>query len=265
MDSVSDYIDLNYESDCTKKIYKSYSKKFIFSNHPDSIEKLTNKYLIKFLVSIKNTGKLSQYNQYVSVLKIIYCGVLGQNKLKDIRCVKIYPKLKKLPDISDVYNRINNIPNLKHMTILMTVLKTGLRISELLNVRLCDIDRKSMKILVTQSKGGNSEFCLLTDDLLKLFEVYYRQYKPKEYLFEGVNGKYSKSSVNSIVKKYIGKQYSIHWLRHVAITYIINKKYSLPQVKLFSRHKSDSAVHFYYHYDNSTFNELRNTIDKITA
>lgn len=262
---VSDYIELNYESECTHKIYKSYSKKFIFSTHPDTIEKLSEKYLIAFLLKIKNSGKYSQFNQYVSVLKIIYCSVLGQNKLKNIKCVKIYPKLKKLPNIVDVYNKIISIKNLKHLTILMTTLKTGLRISELLNVKLTDIDRETMKIIITKSKGGNAEFALLTDDLLELLECYYRQYKPEVYLFEGTNGKYSKSSVNNLIKKYIGKEYSIHWLRHLAITYVINNKFSLPRAKLFSRHKSDSAIQFYYHYDKNTFDEIRETMDQIAS
>lgn len=234
-------------------------------SHPDSIEKLTNTYLVKYLLSFKNKSKYSQYNQHVSVLKIIYNKVLSQRKLKDVFCVKQYPKLKKLPNIKDVFNKIMGISNLKHLAILMTVLKTGLRVSELLNVKLCDIDRNSMKILVTKSKGGNSEFALLTDDLLMLLEMYYREFKPKEYLFEGVNGKYSKSSVNKLVKKHIGNQYSIHWLRHCAITYVINKNLTLPKVKLFSRHKSDSAVHFYYHYDENSFEELRKTIDNIAS
>lgn len=262
---VSDYIDLNYESKCTQNIYKSYSKKFIFLNHPDTIEKLSEKYLIKFLIKIKNSGKHSQFNQYVSVLKIIYCLVLKQNKLKQIKCVKIYPKLKKLPDIKLVYSKIISIENLKHCAILMTALKTGLRISELLNVKLSDIDRNSMKILISKSKGGNSEFVLLTDDLLKLLERYYMESKPKEYLFEGLNGKYSASSVNKLVKKYIGAKYSIHWLRHLSITYIINQKYSLPQAKLFSRHKSDSAIRFYYHYDKTIFDDIRNSVDSIAV
>lgn len=131
LEKVSDYIDLNYESECTRNLYKSYSKKFIYSSHPDSIEKLTNAYLVKYLLSIKQGGK------------------------------------------------------------------------------------------------------------------------------------YSKTSVNNLVKKYIGKEYSIHWLRHLGITYIINKNYSLPKAKLFSRHKSDSAIQFYYHYDENSFNELRQSLDKI--
>jgi integrase len=206
------------------------------------------------------------YNQYVSVLKIIYKGVLSQNKVDDVRCVKIYPKLKRLPDIIKVYNTINSIKNLKHKAILMTALKTGLRMNELISLKVSDIDRRQMKILIEQSKGGNSEFALLTNELLSLLEAYWLKYKPSNYLFEGqYGGKYSASSVNKIVKKYIGSQYSIHWLRHLAITYVINKNMPMPKVKLFSRHKSDNAVHFYYHYDDNTFNETRFLMDNIAG
>lgn len=264
-EDVSNFIDLNFSSNETIGLYKSYSKKFIFDNHPDTIEKLSDKYLKNYLVNIKSNYSLSVYNQYVSILKIIYKKVLNQNKLKDIFCIKQYPKLKKLPDIKDVGRKINSIPNLKHRTILTTALKTGLRVSELLNVKLSDIDRKGGRILISQSKGGNSEFVIMTDGLLELIVKYYKVYKPKEYLFEGVKCKYSKTSVNQIVKKYIGKQYSIHWLRHLAITYVINNGYSLPQAKLFSRHKSDSAIHFYYNYDETIFNQLKDSIDKLAG
>ena len=260
---VSDYIDLNYQSTDTKKIYKSYSYRFIFGKHPDTIEKLTNDYLIKILVIIKTRKSLSVYNQYISIMKIIYQNVLKQNKLKEIKCIKQYPKLKVLPDIKIVFEKINNILNLKHRTILMTALKTGLRVSELLNISIHDIDRSQLKILVKKSKGGNSSFVIMSQELLNLIERYILSYNPKYFLFEGLSGKYSKTSVNNLVKKHIGNKYSIHMLRHLAITYLINKKYSLPQVKLFSRHKSDNAVHFYYNYDISLFDELRNSIDNI--
>ncbi len=97
---VSGYIDLNYQSESTKNTYKSYLIKFVNGNHYDSIEKLSDKYLTKCLVYIKNNRSISVYNHYVSVLKIIYQKVLKQRKLKDVNCIKQFPKLKKLPDIS---------------------------------------------------------------------------------------------------------------------------------------------------------------------
>ena len=62
-----------------------------------------------------------------------------------------------------------------------------------------------------------------TKTLLKYLEEYYKIHKPKQYIFEGPNGKYSESSINKIIKKHIGERYSAHWMRHLAITYIINK------------------------------------------
>jgi integrase len=258
----SNYLIRNFESEATRKTYYSCAKKFTYSNHPDTIGKLTNDYLLKYLTDYKKDNSVSSYNQMLSVLKILYNSVLNQKKLKSVSPIKQYPKLKNLPDYSDVKAKILAIQNQKHKAILYTLLVTGLRMSELLNVRISDIKRNTMQILIPCGKGGQSAFAILTKSLLIELEKYYWQYKPKNYLFEGMfRDQYSPSSVNNLVKKYLGNKYSAHWLRHIAITYIINQKYSLPQTKLYSRHKSDSSVHFYYHYDESLLNDIRKSIE----
>lgn len=256
----SEYLIRSFESQNTIKIYSNYGYKFIFGTHPDTIDKLSNDYLITYVTQIKKES-ISKYNQTLSVLKHIYNKVLNQRyKLKNIYPVKQYPKLVNLPDFIDVKNKILSISNIKHRSILLTLLTTGLRISELLNLKIEDIDSKNLKILVKNGKGGVSNFVIMTDELLILLRNYYKKEKPKEYLFEGANGQYSKTSVTKLVKKYIGEKYSPHWLRKVAITYVINKNISMPKAKLFSRHKSDSSINYYYSYDNKTFDELRNVI-----
>lgn len=260
----SELLIRKFESKATIKCYSNCGYNFIYDSHPDSIEKLSNEYLLSYITKIKEKRQISKYNQTLSVLKIIYNEVLSQrSKLKNVKCIKQYPKLKTLPDISKVVNNIKSIKFIKHKAILFTLLYTGLRISELLNLELQDIDSNNMKVLIRNGKGNRTEFVVLTDKLLKVLRQYYKECKPKKYLFEGINGKYSKTSVNNIVKKYIGQNYSAHWLRRVAITYVINKNIPLPKVKLFSRHKSNASIEFYYHYDNSTFNEIRQELEKI--
>lgn len=263
---LSELLIRKFESKNTINVYDSYGKSFIYDKHPDSIEKLTDKYLLSYITSIKKNYSVSKYNQIVSVLKIIYHDLFGQRfKLKNVKCVKVYPKLKNLPDIKEVFVKINAVNNIKHKTILMTLLMTGLRISELLNLKISDIDSVSMKILVRNAKGGDTNFAILTNQLLFQLREYYNECNPKNFLFEGVNEKYSKTSVNNVVKKYIGKKYSAHWLRHLSITHVISKNIPLPKAKLFSRHKSDSAIAFYYHYDKNTFKEIRSVISEIAS
>lgn len=253
----SEYLIRRFESENTIKIYSNFGYRFIYESHPDTIEKLSNYYLVSYVTEIKKVS-VSKYNQFLSVLKHLYNNVLNQEKkLRNVYPVKIHPKLVSLPDYHEVKGKILNIGNLKHRAILLTLLTTGLRISELLNLKIEDVDSKNLKLLVKNGKGGVSNFVLITNELLKLLRDYYRKERPKEYLFEGINGKYSKTSVTKLVKKYIGQKYSPHWLRKVAITYVINKNISMPKAKLFSRHKADSSIHYYYSYDNNTFNELR--------
>lgn len=233
--------------------------------HPDTVEKLSNSYLLEYLTRVRLVS-ISRYNQSLSVLKHLYNNVLGQkSKLKNTFPIKQYPKLKTLPNIEDVKLKISNTKFIKHKAILTTLLTTGLRVSELLDLRISDIDSSTMKLLVRNGKGGVSSFVILTDNLLVLLREYYKKCRLKEYLFEGSVGKYSKSSVTNIVKNNIGKEYSPHWLRKVAITYVINKNIPMPKAKLFSRHKSDSAIAFYYHYDNSTFDELRGLMNNMAV
>lgn len=261
----SNYLIRKFESKCTIKIYSNCGYNFIYENHPDTIEKLSNDYLLKYVTEIKKQS-ISKYNQILSVLKHLYNGVLNQkSKLKNVKCIKQYPKLKTLPDIEVVKSNILNIKNIKHKALLSTLLITGVRINELLNIKISDVDSNKMKILISNGKGGYSDFVILTDYLLSVLREYYKKEKPKEYLFEGLNGKYSKTSVNNLVKKHIGNKYSAHWLRKVAITHLINKNIPLHKTKLFSRHRSDNAVAFYYHYDNNTFDELREVVSSLSA
>ena len=267
LEDFSNFLLRKYQSKDTIKTYLAICRKFIFKTHPDTIEKLTEIYLTNYLSSIRKSHySISTYNQYLAVLKLIYCELLGQNKLKCERSIKQFPRLKNLPSPKYVIEKINSIKNVKHKTILKTLLTTGIRMNELLNIKLCDIKRNSMQILITHAKGNRSEFVILTESLLIQIEKYYRVYKPKKYLFEGVTEKkYSASSVNKIVKKNIGNQYSAHWLRAIAITYLINQKEPLHRTKLFSRHKSDKSISWYYHYDKNTINEIRELMNELAA
>ncbi len=261
----SEYLIRNYNSDDTKKTYYSIAKKFIYDKHPETIEKLSEQYLLKYITNIKLNNSISVYNQMVSVLKLIYNKLLEQNKLKNIYCLKQYPKLKILPDYEDVIKKIKLIKNIKHKTLLLTLIVTGARINELRNMKISDINRKTMQIVIEKGKGAHSGFVILTKTLLKSLEEYYKIYKPKHYIFEGINGKYSKTSINKIIKRHIGEKYSAHWMRHLSITCIINKNISLPKAKIFSRHKANSSIEFYYHYDEKLMIELRDCIEDAVA
>ena len=174
-----------------------------------------------------------------------------------IKPIKTERKLKSLPSYSEVSNVLNTIENIKHYVIVLTLISTGIRMSELLDIRLCDIDSSKQRILIRNGKGGKSRFVSLNSFVLDKLKLYYRIHKPKYYLFEGDNGKYTSSSVNKFIKKHFGQEYHAHLFRHVYITYMIEQDVNVNRLKLMTGHKSERTLNFYYQYtDNSIENEI---------
>ena len=120
-------------------------------------------------------------------------GIVGAIKLfykhlynKNIGIDYIYPdrteyKLPKVLSQEDIKNILNTIYNIKHKAIISTLYSCGLRISELVNLKITDIDSKRMMVRIENSKGYKDREVMLSEKLLELLRAYYKQYKPKIY------------------------------------------------------------------------------------
>ena len=115
---------------------------------------------------------------------------------------------------------LTHTSNLKHKALLSLSYGSGLRIGELLELRLSDIDSERMTVRVNQGKGKKDRLTILSHNVLKLLRKYFVEYKPKDYLFEEQNGgKYSASSSRNVLKQSmkrakITKPATLHTLRH---------------------------------------------------
>jgi len=122
---------------------------------------------------------------------------------------------------------LSSIQNLKHKAILSLIYVAGLRVSKAIEMKVSDIDSKRMLLRIRQAKGKKDRYVMLSEKLLFLLREYYKEYKPKEYLFEGQKGnKYSSRSIQSIFKQAlrktnIQKEASVHSLRHSLATYLL--------------------------------------------
>jgi site-specific recombinase XerD len=106
----------------------------------------------------------------------------------------------------EIIQIFNAVGNLKHKAILMTIYSAGLRISEAINLKIKDIDSQRMQIRVEQSKGKKDRYTLLAAKTLDILRMYVKEYKPKNWLFEGQSGEqYSDRSINAILKMAVAK------------------------------------------------------------
>ena len=144
--------------------------------------------------------------------------------------------------------------NHKHKTILYVAYATGVRVSELLAIKLADIDRANGVIHILNGKGSKQRQVTMKPELVGIITKYWREYKTKEYLFEGqFGGKYTASSINQFLKKYailagIKKNVHIHLLRHLYASHSLESGENLYVTQKALGHSSPkTTADIYYH------------------
>ncbi len=209
----------------------------------------------------------SQVNLAINSIKFYYETVLGMpNRFYSIERPR---KKKSLPEVlskKEVLRIIDCTSNIKHKCIVGLLYSSGLRRSELLNLKIKDIDSKRMVVVVKDAKGNKDRVTVLSTRLLKDLQEYYKEYRPETYLFEGQKGgKYSVSSVLSIVKSAsikagIYKKVTPHMLRHSFATHLLENGTDLRHIQLLLGHSSTKTTEIYTHVANSSFSDIKDLL-----
>lgn len=240
----------------TIKVYINYIDRFMNEvNKP--YDKLTSSDFQSYLDTYQFTS-VSQQNQIINSIKFLY------NKVLDKKYVKVdftRPRSeKRLPQVIDkdfLLTQINKIQNLKHKAIISLSYSVGLRVSEIVNLKISDIDSKRMIIIIHQSKGRKDRIVPLSPTILLLLREYYRLYKPTIYLFNGqTSSQYSSTSCNQIVKKYLGKEYHFHLLRHSCFTSLLESGTDLRIIQKLAGHSNIKTTEIYTHVSNKLLSKI---------
>ncbi len=244
----------NY-ADNTIEIYIHYASEFL-SYFEKDIYHISSKEAINFLLKY-NYKSVSQQNQIISSIKALYRFVV--KKKLEIK-IERPRKEKSLPRVIDkdyLLSCINNIKNLKHKAIISLGYSVGLRVSEVVNMKITDIDSSRMVISIRKSKGKKDRIAPLTETMLKLLRDYFIKYTPKEYLFNGQTyPQYTASSCNKIVKKYLGEEYHYHLLRHSCFTHLTDQDVDLRVIQKLAGHSSSKTTEIYTHVSTQLLNKL---------
>ena len=175
---------------------------------------------------------------------------------------QFYPrKENKLPQvfsIGQVRQLVSVITNLKHRVIISLFYGTGLRMNELVQLKIADIDSKAFQLKVS-GKGSKERFTILPKQLLDDLRKYYLQRKPQNYLFEGQTkgGPMHARSIQHFVNRYVGmiglggKDYSAHTLRHSFATHLLDAGTDIHTIKELLGHSSISTTMVYLHLQQS--------------
>jgi site-specific recombinase XerD len=180
---------------------------------------------------------------------------------------------KKVPVIlsrEEVQRIINSKTNIKHRAILMVTYSAGLRLGEVSRLKIADIDSSRMLIHLHKAKGDKDRYTILSPVALNALRLYYRRYKPQEWLFEG----YSKDPISgrtvqnvfkaALAKSKIKKDVGIHSLRHSFATHLLEQGVALPIIQLMMGHKSLQTTSGYLHVQQYSLQGVRSPLDTLS-
>lgn len=257
----------------TIKTYMDAMRIFLRFFHDKPISHIDNEDVIRFNNEYIHAGKYSAsyQNQVVNAIKLFFRSV--EDRKIDPDLVHRPRPEKKLPNVlskEEVKRIIESPRNLKHRAMLSLIYACGLRRSELLNLKIEDILKERMLIVIRQSKGRKDRIIPISSRLMSILEEYVKLYKPKVWLFEGQRAgeAYSEGSLQAVLKQSvqesgIKKPVTLHWLRHSYATHLLESGTDLRYIQELLGHKSSRTTEIYTHVSTHSLQRIRSPFDDL--
>jgi len=208
-------------------------------------------------------------NVVVCALRFFYRATLGKEwAIEQIPCPR---KEKRLPVVlsqDEVSCFLEHVSNLKHRAILMTAYAAGLRISEVVSLRVADIDSQRMMIRIEQGKGRKDRYVMLSPNLLELLRAYWKVVRPADWLFPGrYRGQHiSRHRIEQVCQKVsaaagLKKRVTVRALRHSFATHLLEAGANVRTIQILLGHRSLQTTARYTHVSRTTVCSTSSPLD----
>ncbi|MBZ0187829.1 MAG: tyrosine-type recombinase/integrase [Candidatus Obscuribacterales bacterium] len=174
-------------------------------------------------------------------------------KLKKPKRERRLPEILSTAHLKKFFKTIQKCGNLQHELMLKLLLYTAVRASELVNIRVTDVDAHSCKIFIDNDKRGKDRYILFPSSFSLAIKTYLDAYKDNEYLFESrLNQPYTARRIQQIVRQYAdqaGLQRTVHphLLRHQMLSFLTAQGISDAKIQLISGHENRKSLEVYQH------------------
>jgi site-specific recombinase XerD len=191
----------------------------------------------------------------------------GERKYYEIDRPRKEKKLPKVLSEKEVLDILNATTNIKHKSILATLYSSGLRIGELLNLRIADISYDKSLIFVRGGKGNKDRTTILSDSIAIVLKQYINQYHPKYWLFEGIAHKqYSAGSIRQLLKRAaknagILQNVTPHMLRHSFATHLLEQGVDIRYIQTLLGHNSPKTTAIYAFVSDKSLRKIKSPLD----
>jgi integrase/recombinase XerD len=213
----------------------------------------------------------SVYNQTVAALKLLYEVTLNrEGVMVRVRCPKQPKKLPTVLSLDETARFFAAILSVKHRAILMTAYAAGLRLSEVVSLRVEDIDSQRMVIRVRQGKGRRDRNVMLSPRLLALLREYWKAAKPTDWLFPGdipgnhiTDGSVHRLCVQAARAAGLGKHVTVHTLRHSFATHLLEAGTNIRTIQMLLGHRNLKTTAIYTHVSPTAVEATRSPLEQL--
>ena len=270
IDDFGKLLEIKRYSNNTVAVYVSFVKLFYFANNERDLSLLKNNEIVDVAFHIVDKKKYasSSHKQFISALKLYYKEM--HNRLVNFDSIKPRNHPKSNPVVlskQEIKKLLQVTYNLKHKAILTTIYNLGLRVGEVVNLKITDVDGDRNLVSVKKGKGYKDREIMLSPVLKQLLRNYFIKYRPKEYLFEGAKGgKYSTSSIRKIVanstkKASIKKAVVPHSLRHSFATHLLENGTDIRVIQVLLGHNSIKTTQLYTRVSSTLIHQVKSPLD----
>ncbi len=266
-------LTLKAYSPSTIRTYTSEMMTFLHTLKNVPAETMTAQRIKDYLQYCFTTLKLSEatLQSRMNALKFYYEKVLQKEKFFwEIPRPKKSLLLPKVISKEQIALLINAIENIKHKTIIMLAYACGLRVSEVVSLKVKHIDSNRKIILIEKAKGKKGRIVTLSPGILIMLREYYKQYKPKDYLFEGQfdNQHLTARSIQQVLqnakeKAGIKQAGNMHMLRHSFATHLLDKGIDVVFIQKLLGHNDIKTTLRYLHVTNKDLINILSPLDDI--
>ncbi len=273
--SFRQFIMFKYKSENTAKNYGSAVASFLAHfKHLKEPKEINADQIIGYLMQFEN---LSTRRNNHSAIKLFYRYKSAHGESSKFRFIPYPEKPDTLPvhvNKTEFMQIISVCDNAKHRAIICLMFDCGLRVSEVVNLKIEDIDFSNKILNIKQAKGRKDRKVKFTDVLFKVIEFYYAEYNPQEYLFNGQtlkgvpNNKYSVKSCQEVVKQLtekagIKKHFSPHKFRHGYAMSLLENGATLDEIGNQMGHNSKKTTEIYCKMNNKIIQKIISPLEQI--
>lgn len=274
---VSDYIDQKYmkkdgeDISNTNRNYRSALRMFLHDPRHVAfynLKDISDDAILQYLLSIPGRSNRCTHHSAIKIMLRLHG---FPNKMRYIPYPEKEDKLPVHVNLQEFAAMMAVCENLKHRAILALMFDCGLRVSEVVNLKLSDIDSSNMLVHVRQSKGKKDRSVKMSGVLLSILRTYFVSYQPKEYLFNGQSKeRYTVKSCQEVVKQLcrkadIKKAFTPHKFRHGYAMALLENGSTLDEIGNQMGHESKKTTEIYARMNNKVIQKIQSPMEQIMS